>query len=296
MNAAQLEYDRFGPWISEISPLDPVPPLFTPYPTRPESPLLNIKIPRDIDRRDARPGMPLYDYLVTLYETDMVILARDEAGVTAETIAYSDIRSLSYSEELLQGALILGLDGRAYNLRFSTVSKDIIRRLIDLVRARYLDGTPITAVHHDAPAPTGQLSFLFTSLLAKERRARQLLAAQADTPIGREETNLLRRLAATAGDKRLLESLHFSDGREPKILRRGRPYKYLWQKVYALDTLYLPLHHVHRVQWHTDQGNTAVIHLTLQTDAGPHTYSLTRDNPALQTYRAYLAALSRIML
>ncbi len=36
------EYDRFGPWIIEISALDPPPPLFQPYLTRQETPLLDI--------------------------------------------------------------------------------------------------------------------------------------------------------------------------------------------------------------------------------------------------------------
>ena len=58
MTMRDPEYDRFGPWIIEISEADPPPPLFRPYLTREETVLLSIKIPRKIDRRDAPPALP----------------------------------------------------------------------------------------------------------------------------------------------------------------------------------------------------------------------------------------------
>ena len=84
MDAAQREYDRFGPWAVAISDDDPPPPLFEPLIERRE-PMLAIKIPRSVERRNARPGMDLYDYLVCLYEHDLVILARAEDGVSVAT-------------------------------------------------------------------------------------------------------------------------------------------------------------------------------------------------------------------
>jgi len=57
------EYNRFGPWVIEISEEDPPSPFFIPYLSRTEPALLSIKIPRKIDRRSAQAGMNLYDYL-----------------------------------------------------------------------------------------------------------------------------------------------------------------------------------------------------------------------------------------
>ena len=60
------EYDRFGPWIYEISEEDPVPPLFIDHIPTDKIPLMSIKIPRKIDRSEARPGWNLYDYVMNM--------------------------------------------------------------------------------------------------------------------------------------------------------------------------------------------------------------------------------------
>ena len=94
MNQRDPEYDRFGPWVVEISDEDPPPPLFVPHLSRTDTPLLSVKIPRVISRRDARPGMDLYDYLVSLYEEDVVVLERQDHHVEARTIRYADVHHL----------------------------------------------------------------------------------------------------------------------------------------------------------------------------------------------------------
>ena len=74
VNLDLAEYNAFGPWAYEISEKYPLPPLFAPYFTADDKAVIKIKIPREIERRNAEPGMDLYDYVVALYEDRLLIL------------------------------------------------------------------------------------------------------------------------------------------------------------------------------------------------------------------------------
>ena len=71
------EYDAFGPWIYKITEKNPMPALFFPYYKENNNYLMLIKIPRDIERRKAKPDMDLYDYVIGMYEEYGYILKRN---------------------------------------------------------------------------------------------------------------------------------------------------------------------------------------------------------------------------
>lgn len=163
------EYDRFGPWVVEISEVGPLPCLFLPYLTREETPLLSIKIPRKIDRQNARPGMNLYDYVVNLYREDLLILQRVADDVRTDTFFYCEIQCLWYEYVLLRGNLRLVMPERVFDLPFNTVSEAIMRRLVTLIRQRYTDETAQVAITQIPDFADDNLSYYFTKLLARER-------------------------------------------------------------------------------------------------------------------------------
>jgi len=294
MTTRDPEYDRFGPWVIEISEVDPPPPLFLPYLTRTEEPLLSIKIPRKIDRRDAQAGMNLYDYLITLYEEDLVILERVGDAVQARTFYYGDIQYLRLNENLLKGILNLCTIDMDYALRFNTVSSAIMQQLVDLIRQRYTGPVGPALIEENARFQEEALSFYFTRLLADEHKhnpAFQVLAAQAETAVGAYETAAYRKILLGIISKRLLESLHLSDGRELKIINRGRTYKYRGQNVYATERCYIPLDNISAVNWQKDPQNAAIINLSLETGGGHIFYAFLKDNPGLPAYERFLSAV-----
>ena len=59
VNLDIAEYNAFGPWAYEISDKYPLPRLFAPYFAADDNAVLKIKIPREIERRNASPGMDL---------------------------------------------------------------------------------------------------------------------------------------------------------------------------------------------------------------------------------------------
>ena len=289
------EYDRFGPWAIEISEEDPPPPLFVPYLTRDEEPLLSVKIPRNIERRNAHPGMNLYDYLVLLYEDDLVILQRVDADVRQDRVVYRDIQFIRYGENLLKGTLHLSTAVSAYDLPFNTTSKDIMRRLVVLIRERNIPEGAVIQPRTAHDVPTGELSYFFTRLLATEEEHApdlRLLAAQPDTSIGSAEKGILRKLLLGAISKTLMESFHVSEGRELRVTTRSRTFKYRWQTEYGAEYTFMPLYNISSYSWRDDAQNTAVIYLDLQTKGETLSFAFVRDNPWIAGYDRFLTAVS----
>jgi hypothetical protein len=293
MDAAQREYDRFGPWAVRISDEDPPPPLFASYLKRAERPLLSVKIPRHLERRNARPGMDLYDYLVALYEDDLVILQREGREVRIDGCRYRDVQYLRVSRSLLRGNIHLGLPGRPHDLGYNTVSDGLMLRLVEIIRQRYAREPAALPAWPEPRLEEGVLSFYFERLLAAERRGgrgMRLLAAQGTVPLASHELSAVRRLLFRVVDKRLLEGMHFADGRELMTLTRGKAFAYRWEVEYGIETTWLPLRNITAVEVRPDPSNAAAS-LILRTAAGDCPFAFADTNDTLAPYEAWLAGL-----
>ena len=288
------EYDRFGPWAIEISEVDPPPPLFLPYLTRADSPLISIKIPRNIERRNAQPGMNLYDYLITLYENDLVILERVDDAVKLHTFYYRDIQYLRIGEHLLRGRLLLVMTEISFDLPYNTVSSAVMKRLFDQIRKRCNVRAWQGVLTEDSEIAQYDLSYFFSRLLVDQKVLHPeiyALASQREEDVGFYETTALRKLLFGVIGRKLLESLHLSDGRELKIISRGRTYKHRGQNIYGSDTCTIPISNLTGVTWEPVAQNSAVTNLILQTAGGPVSFTFTSDNPSIPAYARILTEM-----
>ena len=127
------EYDAFGPWIYPIDAEHAVPPQFAPYCDE-QNAVLMFKIPREIERRRVKPGMPLYDYLVSAEAERLLILHRTENQIEQCSITYQEITGLRVTRYFLQGILWIYTRSQVHKLPFNTVSIDVIMQLIRLLR------------------------------------------------------------------------------------------------------------------------------------------------------------------
>lgn len=165
------EYDAFGQWIFEIDGEHEVPRLFKEYYDENESYQILFKVPRRIDRVKASPNMDLYDYLIGARDTYLHILKREGKGVTETKINYSDIFAVKDTHALLKGELILFTENETEKILYSTVSEEIIMRLINIiernacksVRRLYIEGIPVEYI----PGDPGSVDFLFVNLFDK---------------------------------------------------------------------------------------------------------------------------------
>ena len=282
------EYDRFGPWILEISARDPLPRIFAEGHIRKEPPLLAMKVPRPIDRSQAWPGMDLYDYVVHLYDQDLEIARRSGTTVVRETCRYTDIVSIALKEVLLKGAVTLHLPRTTYSFEYSTVSSDLIMRMVGLIRERYTSADTLCTIQGTSPARSlealGHYYFNVIREFQTMHPDHHLLAHQPRTPLSSVDSGRGRRLLHRVAAKVLLESLHLTDGRELCIIKRDRDFSYLRRPVYGKEQWFIPLRNVRQIQVDEDSAHTELTPVHISTDASCCSVWVLAGNPLVERY------------
>jgi hypothetical protein len=289
MDAQAREFDRFGPWVLEVTASDPPPPVFMPYLADRREPLLAIKVPRRIERRDAHPGMDLYDYMVCLYPDELEVMHREDRGVRRWTCTYREIGYVSMTRTLLRGSLRLGTPAGTFDVPFNTTADRPVLRAVGIIRERYPRHSCDVARPTDVEMPEQALSFGMRHRLRELRRdepAMQVVAVQGTARLGTQQAPPGWGLFARVTGKRLLESVHCTDGRELIILDREQRYAYRWEVVYGGATTYLPLAGLHGVD-REDEAEVTVT--TLRTQGGPVAHAFARTNPCVEAYEGFLA-------
>ena len=154
------EFDAFGPWILEVEKPEDVPRLYRGHPLDLGSAEMVLKVPRRISRRDANSDMDLYDHLIVAGSESITVLTRRGDRYETADLPYRRIAAISSSVSLLDGRLVMhDIEGGqpagvALNVRFNSVSQDLIGRLVTRARSKTLEPgsgrvvpTPPHAVH-----------------------------------------------------------------------------------------------------------------------------------------------------
>jgi hypothetical protein len=129
------EYDSFGPWPLEVLSAEDVPRLFRTHPLDFAAARLILKVPREIERRNATPAMDLYDTLLVAEPDRLTVLNRDGETFTTSHTAYESMALIENSINLLDGRLrIVSRDGGDLVIPFNGSTRILIVRLIDLLR------------------------------------------------------------------------------------------------------------------------------------------------------------------
>lgn len=145
MRAGTSEYDRFGPWIDDVTTPDEVPPLYRDHPLDLERARMVLKVPRNISRRNATPDMDLYDHLLVLDDAGLTVLSRrlGEGSRRAPVARGYDVTSVRYSElvavldtaDLLDGRLtVYTTGGVGLSVRYNGSARANIARLVSAIR------------------------------------------------------------------------------------------------------------------------------------------------------------------
>ncbi|GEM_PF-1226279 len=199
------EYDAFGPWILPVRNPDEVPDCFAGVFSWNESVEGAYKIPRKVDRRNARPGSDLYDFLIVLYAKHLDLF--DRVAAAHVSVRYGEIIGTAKSIDLLKGTLSFFLADRTVSIPFNSVSEDLIDEVEAVVRARYREpgsesanSAPEYAARPVPQEPDGlatSLSMLFRNLLRAERRREPvtLLTWQPPVRIAKRNKTLIDRLS-----------------------------------------------------------------------------------------------------
>ena len=233
------EYDMFGPWIFEIESPDDVPGAFEPHFHYDESVELAIKIPHQIERRNARPGDNLYDHLLACSADSVAVFSLSGSGIKSWRGAYTDVVAIRTLHDLLHGELTLYTPDELFTVPFNTVSEEMIERVTTLVGShRNGHGTAGSGAAAQGDAPTAATSVdpakvadLYRNLIRREgRRGGAVpIAYQKTVPLEKRNKNLfdqlldairritLRPVLVLAGPAEII--LYHA---EPQIMRFGR--------------------------------------------------------------------------
>lgn len=227
------EYDRFGPWIDEVSGPADVPRLFRDHPVDLDAARLVLKVPRNIARRDATPEMDLYDHLLVLGADDLTVLSRRGAqapgrgralvpgGYDVVTVPFTQVVAVRDVVDLLAGRLTIHTyDGMALLVRYNGSARANVSRLIGELRS---------AVPVVAPSAVGR---------ALLEAARALTVATADLAPGKDDLALV-------SDLRQIQRAHpgvvtwTSHGRTPIGPRHGGVAGAVQRALHALSPMTL---------------------------------------------------------
>lgn len=274
------EYDAFGPWIYEISEQYPLPPLFEPFYGELADSLLLLKIPREIERKNATPDMELYDYVLGAGQDQICILKRIGHTVEQTRIRYCDVTYLRIFREFLQGVFTIGTEGGEYRIPFNTVSMALMQRFARLIRERYTPEKAKRRKRLTAVDQSGSLRDpLFVNLLRELRAEGEQFsvgAVQAAASVRHRATGLLGKLLQVLKTQTLPDTVHLLGERELLVIERVSLGKR--KSKYAYRFTYLPLDKLSGVHCKTSGSYEKLMELELRLPGTTMRFALIESN------------------
>ena len=255
MNAIELEYHCFGPWILEITDENPMPPLFVPYYKETNNYLMLIKVPMNIDRSQAKPGMDLYRYVIGMYDNYFYLLERNEKEVSETKFSYSEIEGIENFSDLLIGKLTIYLKYRKVTINYSSVSGDIITKLIGIIRDRYSE-RKYNKVLLDNNQSQG-IDRVYINLLDSMKSCGDLLnisAVQPSIKVKALNQSILKKLLCHINQQKLLSVIYLSNDKELLVLSRGKPFRYRSDSIISYNLIYIPIEKIQGIELVRDEA------------------------------------------
>ena len=163
------EYDAFGPWIFEVRSDAEMPKRFRPYYAEHRHARYLIKLPINLDRRAAQPGMDLYHAVIAIHDDGAVVLRLQDGQVAASSVTWPDVVAVRCYTNLLLGRWSLLLcNGDEVNIDYNTVSSRLIDSISEFIRARCFWPAPIAENRLEvAPVPVVDPLFQYHQSVAR---------------------------------------------------------------------------------------------------------------------------------
>lgn len=245
------EYDAFGPWIYKITYKNPMPALFLPYYKENDGYLMLIKIPRDIERRKAKPEMDLYDYVIGMYENYGYILKRKDKEVEEIRFYYDEVESIENHRSLLLGRLTINLKNNTVVIPYNAVSIEIVFELVKIIRDRYTKNAyKSTSIINRVN--NCEIDTLYENLI-KEMVLKDdvfpIMAFQPDINLNNDNVRLGQKLLGVIRSKLLLSTVHLLNDRELLIIDRGESIQCGKISVNSYRFIYVPIEKIGSIKF-----------------------------------------------
>ena len=131
------EYDRFGPWIDQVTQAIDMPRRFRPWWPELSGARYLLKVPRPYDRAQVRPGMDLYESVIAVQPETLCVLSAGPTEVVRRDVARDELVATIQHHNLLVGRWSLLLsDGSSVDVTYNTVSSPTITQVDQYLMSR----------------------------------------------------------------------------------------------------------------------------------------------------------------
>lgn len=285
MNAIELEYHCFGPWILEVTDENPLPPIFVPYYKESNDYLMLIKVPSNIERTHAKPGMDLYNYVIGMYDNYVYILERDGRTVNELKFAYGEIEGIESLTDLLLGRLTIYMKDRILKIHYNSVSDNIITNLIKIIRDKYTQ-----KIYKKMPIENNQskgIERIYKNLLDSMKSCGDIMNISALQPsIKVRATNLsfFKKILNAVKQPKLLSAIHLSNDKELLILNRGKSFRYRSDTIHSYNLTYIPIEKIQSIELIKDEAYYGLEKIYININNYAFTFHLDENNKGLQKH------------
>lgn len=261
------EHDAFGPWVYEVDDIHPLPPLFSAYQTQLGNALMVFKIPRNIDRRDAHRYTNLYDAVVGIFKTHVLIIQRRGNTVQDTNVRLSDVQAISNNCCLLRGTMTLYTNTMSFSVVYNTVSSEAIDKAIDLIHAIQQNrkySLNLRSMDYNTVS-VGHLLCHLINGLKKNDTDIKLVAYQSET------FKIQQTMGFATNDRELI----LIDHETTKKMEKGKP------KTYSYSTVYIPINQLAAVRISNHPDDSGTKRLSFSTRNHTFTCSYTASNTSV---------------
>lgn len=275
------EYDAFGPWILQINEDYRLPKAFEGYIDIEKENHILFKVPRDIDRRDASPGMDLYDYVIAAYDQHICILKRAGKQIVIKEVSYQEIQGLSNYQNLLLGQLTLFLENDTLEIKYNTVSSDIIFKFIKIIRNTYVFEDSLVSLFPLQDETISNLEiFYFNELnrLKQYDNNLKILSLQPATKLNYMDCGFFKKMFHQLANSTLQSSLYLSNEKEIIMLTKGKKFKMFDRPDYSYTYTYIPYNRIKSVVLEPEESTSEVEKLIISTQHYAFDYFFISNN------------------
>jgi hypothetical protein len=275
------EYDRFGPWVYEINDKEDIPRLFAPYCLEIDNALLLLKIPRNIERRNANPKMDLYDYLLGVYDTYLSILKRNSESVEVVNIKFEDIIAMRNSKDLLIGIITFYLPEKIISINYNGVSSDLMQKLLKIIREKCTGSNNFIS---DGPSDYNYIEGiddLFINLLNSLANGEDQFKAVAIQPLIKAiptkagMIGKIKELLNIFRENLLQNTMYLTNEKELLIITRGKAFR-RGKSPLSYDFTYIPFNRITEFRSVSSSNYENISPFNIETEY--HTFQYYFDN------------------
>ena len=237
------ESDAFGPWITEIDSEALLPKLYAGVVDMAKNYDVLVKIPRDIERRKVVPGMDLYDYVLGVYDNELLIYKRVGSSVTQDSIKLEDIVSIEEICSILLGRLVIKTYHSKFEFEFSTVSLTVVTKLISIIRKYTNRNYADISLQLLPDTSIKSLDIFFTNKVNQmkyEEEKLHVLALQPSINLSYEEYSNFKKAYLRIMNGHLQSCLYLTNFSELIVLKYGKNFARINDSDYSFSITYIP--------------------------------------------------------